>query len=184
MNKKQLKAIAEFMAGDKDKRDVLQGIFINFEEGTAVATDGQVLVEAQLRELKRPGLGSVIVPSASVKAALKAPCKGELEITPSKIGPVEYTPMGKTYPEYRFAIPANEAPGVLPWCKPKNLMKVANLKEAFGMPYSVRLPESLIKAVRFDFRNGLEVPIVAVVAPRRDVLSNHKEYCATGKQKA
>lgn len=183
MNKRQLKAIADFMAGEKDKRDVLQGIFINFEEGTAVATDGQVLVEAQLQELKRPGWGSVTIPSASVKAALKAPCKGDLEITPSNIGPVEYAPMRKEYPEYRFAIPANEAPGVLPWCEPKNLMKVANLKDAFGMPYSVRLPESLIKAVRFDFRNGLEVPIVAVVAPRRDVLSNHKEYCTAGKQK-
>ena len=176
MNKRQLKAIADFMAGEKDKRDVLQGIFINFEEGTAVATDGQVLVEAQLQELKRPGWGSVTIPSASVKAALKAPCKGELEITPSNIGPVEYAPMRKEYPEYRFAIPANAAPGVLPWCEPKNLMKVANLKDAFGMPYSVRLPESLIKAVRFDFQNGLEVPIVAVVAPRRDMLSNHKEY--------
>lgn len=194
MNKKQLKALADFAPVVRDKkRPALNGIFVNFEDGVAVATDGKALVELTLDELRVSGAGKHIIPIASVKDALKV-VKGKFSIKPGNIGCIAYTPMDLPYVGYKNAIPENKAPGVLPWCDPYLLVKFEKFREAFKAEWSVALPETLLGAVKFnlfylnsDSELGYDPEdqkATIVIMPKRGVLSNHKEYCTAGKRKA
>lgn len=148
MKKKELTAISKFSAV-KDSREPLNGITVDFSEGILYACNRYVLVKAKYPELQQNG-PKVIIPIKTVQKALKS-AVSEIAITPTEIGGISYQPVEGDPPDFDGLIQENDKPGILPWCKPENIMRVEKLAEALETSYLIRLPENLNGPVRFDY---------------------------------
>jgi len=95
-------------ASSEETRYYLRGVHLA-TTGHMVTADSYRMFVARLAE--RPA-ADVIVPCDAVAAALKlagARCKDiEIDLAAHRIGPIQYTPVDGTFPDWRAAVPTGE----------------------------------------------------------------------------
>ncbi len=161
MKRKILKAIADF-AEKKNKRWFLNGLIVDFLNGSIYAGNGIAMVKADFTELRQDGP----IVFWSINEVLDKIKHGtdDIEISPRYIVYEEKKEAIELAQRYENLIPPNNKLGILPWCDPENLMKVEKLSQSLNVGYEIFLPENLHGLVKFNlFAPAHDGNVIAVV---------------------
>lgn len=116
--KELLKAALMCAATDKTHkgRPMLNGVYVEQAAGGAwiVATDGSVVFAAWHATTEVLGALDVIIPRAALEAALKLDKAQDLDVTPTHLGALAYSPLDMTFPPWRRVLPGATLSGQHP----------------------------------------------------------------------